>query len=497
MTALPLDLLADRRANARPAVVSGDTALSITALRTQIDAAADRLCAMGVKSVALHADNGTDWIVTDLACRQAGIRIVPVPSFFSAAQIAHVLASSDAGVLVTDRPVDPATEAPGRDVQGIPWGGTLRLRHLESRGKPRIPAGTQKITFTSGTTGTPKGVCLSAEQQSLVAESLASASRLRTPRHLCILPLSTLLENIGGVYAPLLAGGTVVVPSLADIGLHGSSGLSLDRLLAGLGRERPDSLILVPELLRALTMAAERGWRPPSSLRFVAVGGGRVAPQLIERARHAGLPVYEGYGLSECGSVVCLNVPGADRPGTVGRPLPHVTVTLEDGEVLVSGSTFLGYVDQPSSWDGACVRTGDLGTLDADGYLSIDGRAKNQLISSFGRNIAPEWVESELLAGPLLHQAVVFGEARPYCIALVTPVDPATPDAAIQAWFRQVNQRLPDYARVLDWARLPGPLLARDGLVTENGRPKRSSIEAHYAPVIESLYAHSLEASNQ
>jgi long-subunit acyl-CoA synthetase (AMP-forming) len=497
MALRPLDLLAQRPAASGPAVESGDVSLGVTGLRTRIEAAAERLCALGAECVALYADNGIDWIVTDLACRQADVRIVPLPLFFSAAQIGHALRNSVADVLIADRPVDRSAGLALCAAAAEPWLETMRLQRLNAGEMVRVPDGTQKITFTSGTTGTPKGVCLDALQQSTVAESLTAASGLDGPRHLCILPLSTLLENIAGVYAPLLAGGTVISPPLAAVGLQGSSGLDLDRLLGSISRERPDSLILVPEILRALTVAAEHGWRPPSSLRFVAVGGGKVAPRLIERARDAGLPVYEGYGLSECASVVCLNVPGSDRPGTVGRPLPHVAVTVENGEIVVGGNTFLGYVDEPSSWRSPRVRTGDLGTLDADGYLTIDGRAKNQLITSFGRNIAPEWVESELLAGPLLQQAVVFGEARPFCTALVMPVDPATSDSVINKWLREVNLRLPDYARILEWARLPRPLDPANGLLTDNGRPKRPAIEAHYAAIIDALYSQALEISNQ
>src|SRR5690606_20978777 len=107
------------------------------------------------------------------------------------------------------------------------------------------------------------------------------------------------------------------------IGLRGSSGLDPDRLLRTLHEVRPHSLILVPQLLFALVSAGERGLLPPISLRFVAVGGAHVAPQLLRRAEALGIPVYEGYGLSECASVVCLNTPGGRRVGSVGRPLGH------------------------------------------------------------------------------------------------------------------------------------------------------------------------------
>ena len=459
---------------------SGAKAVSRSELLLAVEGLAERLRSLNVKSVALYADNGIDWILTDLACRVLGIRIVPVPLFFSAAQIKHTISSSGATALISDQ--KNVENLIGATV-GQAFCGMTSLYTLEASETVALPEGTQKITFTSGTTGSPKGVCLSAEQQVAVATAIAAAASKDNPKHLCVLPLSTLLENLAGVYAPLLSGGSVNAPSLVDVGLAGSSGLDIKQFLHCITEHQPNTMILVPEMLNALTEATECGWRPPSSLHFVAVGGGKVSPELLRRARAAGLPAYEGYGLSECASVVTLNVPGADHIGSVGQPLPHVNVQIEQGEIVVRGSEFLGYAGQPDSWNAAPLRTGDLGHIDDDGFVFVSGRAKNQLISSFGRNISPEWVESELLAGPLLQQAVVIGDARPYCIALVEPRNAATTDADIDAWIRSANQKLPDYARVVDWHRVTAP--------------QRATIESDYSVEIEKMYATKAEASNQ
>lgn len=459
---------------------SGTRSVRRSELALAVDDLAERLRSLNVKSVALYADNGIDWILTDLACHALGIRIVPVPLFFSAAQIKHTISSSGATALVSDQQnIEDLINAGA----GQAFCGRTSLYTLDESGPAALPEGTQKITFTSGTTGAPKGVCLSALQQLAVAASIAAVAAEDNPKHLCVLPLSTLLENLAGVYAPLLSGGSVSAPSLADVGLAGSSGLDIKQFLHCISEHRPNTMILVPEMLNALTEATECGWRPPSSLHFVAVGGGKVSPELLRRARAAGLPAHEGYGLSECASVVTLNVPGADQIGSVGRPLPHVNVQIEQGEIVVRGSEFLGYAGQPDSWNAAPVRTGDLGHIDDDGFVFVSGRAKNQLISSFGRNISPEWVESELLAGPLLQQAVVIGDARPYCIALVEPRNAATTDLEIDAWLRSANQKLPDYARVVDWHRVIAP--------------HRATIESDYSVEIEEMYAIKAEVSNQ
>ena len=122
------------------------------------------------------------------------------------------------------------------------------------------------------------------------------------------------------------------------------------------------------------------------------------------------------------------------------------------------------------------------------------GFAVAGLLSAF---ISPEWVESELLAGPLLAQAVVVGDARPWCAALVYGTAASSSDADIGAWIQQVNQRLPDYARIVDWQRLSEPLSVESGLLTSNGRPRRHAIEAQYRSLIEELYASPREAINQ
>ena len=188
-------------------------------------------------------------------------------------------------------------------------------------------------------------MCLSAAQQRTVAASLVAATRgIGIERHLALLPLAVLLENIAGVRAPLAAGATCCVPSLGTVGVGGSTGFDPRVALGALERWQADSVILLPQMLAALTAVIEAGAPRPLGLRFAAVGGAKVSPALIERARAAGIPAYEGYGLSECASVVALNVPGANRPGSVGRPLPHARVRIDSGEVVVDDAGFLGYL---------------------------------------------------------------------------------------------------------------------------------------------------------
>jgi long-subunit acyl-CoA synthetase (AMP-forming) len=410
--------------------------------------------------VGLIADNGPDWVLADVAAQKAGVVLVPLPAFFTAAQLAHAVGETGMdGVL--GAPL-PGFYAAG-DVEG--------LRFFRREILPvEVARGTSKITFTSGTTGTPKGVALSAAQQWAVARSLAEATRgLGLKRHLCLLPLALLLENVAGVYAPQAAGMEFCVPPLAEVGLRGSSSFDPLACLAAIERWQADSVILLPQMLAALCAALERGAPPPKSLKFAAVGGAKVSPALVTRARALGVPAYEGYGLSECASVVSLNLPGADRPGSVGRPLAHARLEILEGEIHVNGTA-----------------TGDLGRLDADGFLYIEGRRKHVLITSYGRNVSPEWPEAELLAGPAIAQAAVFGEARPRLCALVVPA-PGAADAAVDAQVRDANMRLPDYAQIGSWLHADEPFTPQNGFATANGRARRDALWRAYGARLDGL----------
>ena len=126
--------------------------------------------------------------------------------------------------------------------------------------------------------------------------------------------------------------------------------------------------------------------------------------------------------------------------------------------------------------------------MDERGFVTVTGRSKNVLITSFGRNISPEWVESELSAGNHFQQVLVTGDGRPGCAALLLPLNSGLGDGQIQAIVDEVNTRLPDYARVAQWLRLVEPMTSANGLLTDNGRPRRDRIAAHYSRDIEQLY---------
>jgi long-subunit acyl-CoA synthetase (AMP-forming) len=489
-----LDML-DVIDGALPAIDDGTLRLSYADVQRSVAAERRWLQSMRVRRCALLADNSASWILSDLALLACEAVNVPVPPSFTREQMAHVLDDGGIDWVLTD-----AAERFLRDHSTFSYvasshqtGLALLRRDGDSSQAAASTADVSKVTYTSGSTGTPKGVCLSQRAIQSVTDSLVAATAaLGVQTHLCLLPLATLLENIAGVYVPLTMGAKVVVRPCHATGVS-YAGLKVPLLLRAIETIEPESMILVPELLRALVYAAGSGWRAPPSLKFIAVGGGAVATRLLQQARGAGLPVFQGYGLSECGSVVCLNTPENDRVDSVGRALPHARVRIDaNGEICVSGATMSGYLGAPLHRDSE-VRTGDLGEIDVDGFVYVRGRIKNLFITSMGRNVTPEWVESELVSEPVIAQAMVSGEARPHPVALLV-ASPANKDA-IDAAVARANSRLPDYARVRRWALFPEAPTLANGLSTANGRLRRAAIGAKYHQLIDSLYDHDNDRS--
>jgi long-subunit acyl-CoA synthetase (AMP-forming) len=416
-----------------------------------------------------------------------------LPGYFSTAQLSHAVADAGIDSLLTDDPVRIRMSLPGFGQCATSLeSGLVLMQNMDGirRGRSaQLPPHTAKITYTSGSTGTPQGVCLSKSHIDEVAESVATAlAPLAIKRHLTLLPLATLLENVAGLYAALRIGATCELPGKRRSGMD-YGGVDAASMLATISQCTPESLILVPELLRLLLVAIERGaWTPPASLKFIAVGGASVSRALLERASAVELPVYEGYGLSECGSVVSLNLPGSQRGGSVGRPLSHVRVRVDaGGQIHVRGAVMLGHLGG-SGMTGGEIATGDLGAIDQDGFLYIRGRRRNLFITSLGRNISPEWIESELSQEAGIAHACVFGEAQPYVIALISPLPGRVTADEIQRSVDAANARLPDYAQVRRWTLVPDGFSSANGTLTANGRLRRECIAERHHELIDSLY---------
>jgi long-chain acyl-CoA synthetase len=424
-------------------------------LNSKIEETSQKLKDTECRRLAIAGDNSIEWILYDLAALSLNIPVIPLPPFFIQSQRAAVLKSAGVTHITLGQSLVPT----GFAAEGV-----------------TLPEGTDKITYTSGSTGTPKGVCLPQSGLEKVAKSIADfLGSHHVGKHLCVLPLAVLLENVAGVYTALMTGATIYVPPLAAIGFSDpfrpDFGLLLDIMIA----HEVTSVILVPELLRGLMMAIHQIGKTPRTLTFAAVGGAKVDPEMLALAQAAGLPVYEGYGLSECGSVVSLNTPRRTKSGSAGKILPHMHVSIKNDEIIVENACFLGYLGEAPR-EARLFSTGDLGAIDDEGFITLQGRRKNLIITGYGRNISPEWVESTLLAQPDIRHAIVFGEGAESLGALIVPTQQ---DADIATAIANANDKLPPYAQVKNIREIPA-LTAENGFLTGNGRIKRENILKHF-----------------
>lgn len=425
--------------------------------------------------VGILMPNGVTWAVAVIAAAAAGKTIVPLPTFFSPAQIAHIVADAGVELILTDG----RTEA----VETLKESATLVVNiNTKAPGGLEPASDFNVIIYTSGSTGTPKGVRLGERQIAWSTRALAKASEAtHADSYLSILPLSLLLEMLAAIFVPITVGGrTFFDRETAD-----AIGRGNVRSLAGVfERHRPTSSVLLPQLLKIWVMElSTKGQAAPASLRFVAVGGAPVPESVADQAVSLGIPIHEGYGLSECCSVVALNPPGARAAGTVGRPLVGLDVTIEDGEIIVSGPSvtegYLGRPDHSGPW-----RTGDLGHFDEAGNLVVLGRKDNLIITGYGRNVSPEWVETALLSDPRLALACVSGGSDQPLTAVLVPAPAAeswfmmASEAELAALVDRLTSALPSYARPERAIAVSLATARTEHLITDNGRARRNAVAA-------------------
>lgn len=442
----------------------------------------------------------------------------------------------------------------------VSWGALVELgraagrdRLLESVAAVR-PDHAVTILYTSGTTGNPKGVVLTHRNVLFEAHSsLRTAAPEGDLVWISYLPLAHIAERLLGMYIPQIMGGHVhlvadpsqLVGALAEVHPTRFFGVPRvwEKIQAGIGAH------MTAEPVRAATTvglayveAHENGGRPTAELaeRFAAVdaevlkpmrallGLDRVewatsaaAPMPLETARFfagLGMRIYDVYGMTETTAAVTACGPGQFRLGTVGKPLAGIEVRLaDDGEILARGPvTTPGYFRQDDATaalidaDG-WVHTGDIGELDADGFLKVVDRKKEMIITSSGKNIAPSNVENLLNESPVIGHALVFGDARPYCVAVLTLDGEVAPVVAqrlgieagslaelaqhpaivamAQDAVDKANARLSRPEQVKAFELLPVEWSAESEELTPTLKLKRRVVHHKYADVLDRLYA--------
>ena len=412
--------------------------------------------------VVLEGDYCADMVVMELALLAAGIPVLSLPAAFSENERQNVISDCRA------RQIGHRTHVP------------------QHRSTCRFPAGTARITYASGASGTPEVIAFDGDHLVMVARNVVAAlGDHAAGRHLAVLPPGTLLEAVCGMFATLLAGGTYVCPPQALIGMADPLHPECQVLAAFVAQHRITTLILVPELLMQLVAAIETTEVDCPDLSIVAVVGGRVPPAVFARARQLGLPVRQGYGVPKAGSIVALEAAEGDPLGAVGRVLPHLRARLApDGEILLDS---LQGISSHASWP---LHTGDLGHIDQAGRLWIDGRKPGVIATSHGHTVATRWLEERLLAQPGVAQAMVYGDGMPLPRALLVP---ASPLADLDAAVASVNAELPAYARIDIWQEV-SPFARTSARTADGDRLDRHAISAQWLDAEPSFFTR-LEAA--
>lgn len=523
--------------------------------------------------VAILSENRPEWATADFATMLLGAVVVPIYPTLTQDQVEHLLRDSGSRVVFVSTQAQLEKVLAIRDYAGlervvvmdpIENPRALRMEHLMLAGPegrdPALdamadavaPEDLATLLYTSGTTGIPKGVMLTHGNLACnFSCSLGEFGLAAGASSVSFLPLSHITAR--HVDYALLHGGV----SLAYCAF-------IEELPRALQEMRPAIFVAVPRVYEKIRLHAEHtarsfakrhildwalavgrehreeilagqtptawSWRMADRIVFSQIrqgmggqvqiyisGGAPLGRELAEWYADAGIRIHEGYGLTETSPVIAVNSPKAHRLGTVGKPLSNVEVRIaEDGEILVRGpSIFGGYWNMPKesaeAFADGFFKTGDIGNLDADGFLSVTDRKKDLIKTSGGKFIAPQPIEASLRNNPLIAEAVVVGEKRKFPAALVLPYFPLLEDWAhanqvpfssrtelvrepqVQALYEgivaSVNDNLARFEKLKKTIVLADEFSVAGGTLTPTLKMKRRAVEARHQAEIDELYA--------
>ena len=530
--------------------------------------------------VALMAGTRLEWVLVDLAVWTAGAITVPIYPSSSAGQLEWILDDSAAKVLVAESEAhvvvvgettipDTCTRVLYLDDGGLEAleadGEAVAAETLDAALATLDPAAPASIIYTSGTTGRPKGCVITrrnllSECHGLLDHPIGSMAQ-QGKKVLMFLPLAHVLAR-AVTYTVYLGDATVgfwddtatILPRFADFRPHmilgvprvfekvrdgiaakaGAKGRLQKEIFGraeavaieasqlrggdGLGDARQPSLLHNLQY-KALDLAVYKAVREALGGRceYAISGGGALPDRISHFFRGLGVPVYEGYGLTESTAAATVNGPGCQRIGTVGRPVAGTSVRIADnGEVELAGELIFDRYWNNEEATAEAIRdgwfaTGDLGSLDDDGYLTITGRAKEIIVTAGGKNVSPGQIEDAIRAHRLVGHAVLIGEARKFVSALITvdeaelenwaaenghsgrPAEELVDDPALRAEIQfavdDANRQVSHAEGVKKFVVLPRDFTEESGELTATLKVKRHVVAERYADQIEGMYA--------
>lgn len=500
--------------------------------------------------IAQVSENRYEWILVDLATHLVRGVHVAIHAALAGKQIAWQIADSGAKLAILSTSKQAAKLA--TDGISLPHGlqfFSYESTEVEIGGQPVLPfselfAATGRnsvadivhaaleqtkpgdmatILYTSGTTGEAKGVMLS--HANLATNAAASCAAFETDEEdtrLSWLPMSHIFARTCDLYTWLVRGSHLAVVE------------DREQVIASCGAIGPTLINGVPyfyeRIYRGLTAAGKVGLAAPGDqthlqkllggkIRACCSGGAALADHVAKFFAEQGVPLVQGYGLTESSPVITTATPNHNKIGTVGRAVENVEVKIaDDGEILTRGPhVMLGYWQQPEETARAIrdgwLYTGDLGELDAEGYLRITGRKKELIVTAGGKNIAPIYLEGLLAEEPLILQAMIVGEGRKFLTALIVP-NPETLRAEIisrqipvrsaaealvhpevvKLYRERIDARLAQVSsceQIQRFVLLPRGFTIEQQELTPTLKVRRAVVQEHFAPEIDAMYAES------
>ena len=549
-------------------------------LKTDTKALALALNSLGLtqnESVGIIAPSSPNWLIADIAIQLNHACVVPLFPNISSENFSFQSIDSNIKILIVnsieelDEPlleilpqfktvicIESSSSLPAN---GIYWNELLkrgsdaladqmRAKWIDNQLSTINPDDLFSIIYTSGSTGRPKGVELTHRNMLVQIQNIAPMFRFDTQKDSCltILPVAHVLERMA-VYFYTLSGVAIY---------FGDNPNNLSHILREV---RPTIMIVVPRILERLyesmTTAADRAKglkrllikhaiklakikdpnkRPcimqrllnlivykqmreavGGNFRMIISGSSSLNKSILRFLLNIGLPVFEGYGMTECSPVVSANCKQAIKPGSIGRPLPHLEVRIgECSEIQIRGeSVFKGYHNRPdlnakAFTEDGFYHSGDQGFFDDNGYLYFTGRIKELLKTSTGKYVSPNPIELEIIRHPLVEQALVIANDRKFASAIIwlNPVgarrmlkpqnedydvenalkSPLVRDA-INRHIEHVNEKLNHWEQIRKWTLIGDELTIESGLLTPTLKIRRTVAEQRYAEQIEKMYS--------
>lgn len=483
--------------------------------------------------VALLAENSYSWIASDLALQAIGAVSVPLHTQLGGDQIGEQLAHSGSTLAIVSTPelyskLEPQLAKQASDLRRVatiefelPGAWQLSrwleqpsdreddVRWLKSAAANVRGADLLTILYTSGTTGDPKGVMLT--HQNVVANAYSKCATLPLGPEdvrVCWLPLSHIFARVCDLFTALLAGCETVISR------------GRDAVLEECRQFRPTYLNAVPYFYeRCYRLLQQAGALPDKDalhsllggrLRIGNCGGAPLADHVFDYFRAAGIGLVTGYGLTEAAPVITSNRPDAWRRGSVGQAIAGVEIKLAaDGEVLARGANIMpGYYRNPEATaralQGGWLCTGDLGYLDDEGFLFLNGRKDDLIVLSTAKKVYPAEIENLLLASPAITQCCLFGDRRNCLVALVAldesalealpessdsrPPSPFWQERAIQAEINRLLAGRASHEQVRGVLILEEPFSSSNGMLTAKQSMRRKEIHRRFTPELDKLY---------